>query len=133
MGFKFEERLAHIEFDDTTPYPGAVVDMSLEAPMEMLFRFMEFAERDDVKAAERRSTFKEFGDLVLKSWNLEKPDGTPYPANGEGLLAQTGGFRFAGELLQQWIRAANADDAPLDEQSTDGGGSVVPLAQTGSE
>lgn len=58
-----------------------------------------------------------FGN-ALRSWNCERPDGTPVPATLDGFRSLE--TRFGKALVTAWVDAITGVPAPLDQPSIDG-------------
>lgn len=96
-------------------------------------------------AAQIKAAMQEFGDAILRSWNLEDQDGKPVPADGAGMLSQdsalmshilggwmevmqrpplaSGGPSRNGHMSEPETRLRNGAASPSSTGSADGGGS----------
>jgi hypothetical protein len=94
--FEEPENHAVLTFDDTSPYHGAVVTMSLDLSIDDALLFDKLHRDGDVDAL-----FDELGNLLV-SWNLTK--------HGEAIPATPAYFRarpqpFLMQLLGAYFRA----------------------------
>jgi len=134
--FKVPRREAHITFAEDHDYHGAEIDIYLDQPLAFVFEMQQqFLEASDSKDGSElelmQALLRQFGEHVLASWNLEDDAGSEIPATAEGLFTLPAAF--VNTLIGKWLEEATSVPAPLGERSSDGGGSVVPLAQTGSQ
>lgn len=112
-----EDRIcAEFAFAEDHRHHGAVVEVYLDG-VSVDFA-LSYAVLDDEPPLRRRELLRQFGDTVLKSWNVEDRDGNEVPATGEGLLSQEGSLVFA--IINQWLEMATSAAGPLDEPSNDG-------------
>ena len=116
MGYELPKRTAILEFEEGDDYYGAEIEVSLDLPLEMIFRFRR-ARRPDSEhpatpeeVADEEQLYREFGDRALVRWNLTA-GGVPVPATGAGFIAQPGPFCAA--VMTAWTRATTGDSAPL--------------------
>lgn len=110
------KRTADIKFEEGHEYHGAEITVVIEAPMDFYFTLAgdEFFKAPPLR---KRELIKQFGDMVLDSWNLEDRDGNPIPPNGSGLLTQS--IDFGTDLIIAWLEAGSPP-APLSDRSGDG-------------
>lgn len=78
MGFALPSTHATIEFDESSPYKGAEVIMSLDASLEDALEMEQL-----VANSPKEKVFDAVGS-VLVSWNLEK-NGEPIPCSADEL------------------------------------------------
>jgi len=124
MAYELPEQHAEITWEDGSDLHGLEVTLSLDAPVDLLFRLQDW---ESITAKEQRELMLEFGDSVLVTWNLTYR-GNSVPATGAGMLSQP--MRLMVGIMIKWAETVNA--VPLGETSNGGGGSVVPLATTGT-
>ena len=124
-GYKVPRRTAHVTFDEGHEYHGAEINLNLDVPLRVLFEFQRLRE-DDPTAA-----FRRFAEDVLDSWNIEADDGSPLPADYDGMAELPPAFVTA--LMDRWVAEGTTAPTPLGQPSSDTDSSVVPLAKTGSE
>ena len=110
-GFRIPERTAHIQFEDTD-YDGAEVWIRLNVSFA---RYLELREASE--AGDQAGMTRMFGDNMLQSWNLENDDGTPVPADGEGMLQIP--LDFATLIITQWVDTVSDVPDPLGLPSGD--------------
>ena len=80
-GFRLPEKTARITFEGTD-YDGAEIRVLLSVTFGKFIALRESAQSEDQESMARL-----FGQDVLMDWNLEDADGTPIPADGDGMLA----------------------------------------------
>lgn len=117
MGFKLPRRTAVLTFEGGD-FAGAEVRVRLDLSIA------EFIGLND------RLNAGDFGECpvilarLLESWNLERDDGSPLPAEAEGVGELP--LAFVVEILRQLIRAQVQPAAPLEGPSSNGNGSAAP-------
>lgn len=82
--YSFGPRTAVITFDETTPFPGAVVRVRLQTPLSLLF-VPNNPLQGEMTAYEQSMRY--IGYACLIEWNLTEPQ---YDANGEPVLDKKG-------------------------------------------
>ena len=111
-GFRIPKRTARLIFTDTQ-YLGAEVVIRLDVSIA------GFVEIQDLIASENQlKVFKVFGDKVLESWNLQQDDGTPIPANGEGMNSIS--MDLGNVILSEWAEVVTQVPPPLEGNSNNG-------------
>jgi len=111
-GFRIPKRTARLLFSDTQ-YEGAEVVVRLDVPIA------GFVEIQDLIASESQlQVFRVFGDKVLDSWNLQRDDGTPIPADGEGMNSIS--MDLGNVILSEWAEIATQVPPPLEGNSNNG-------------
>lgn len=115
MGFKRPETVYRLVFDG---HDG----LEVSAAAISLGRLFALAgQADSLRAGEAKSmqeaaeVFRTFASR-LRGWNLEEDDGTPIPADWDGLASLE--FSFASELLLAWFDAISDVPVPLERKST---------------
>jgi len=110
-GFRLPERTARITFEGTD-YDGAEIRVRLSVTFAQFIALRESAQGEDQEAMARL-----FGENVLMDWNLEDVDGTPIPANGDGMMALP--LDLTNRVVQHWVEAVAEVPAPLSPPSGD--------------
>lgn len=128
MGFKLPKRTAKVAFEEGHEYHGLEMELDLGVPLAYAMEIMSLVGSTDSDAL--ADLARRFGDVVLLGWNLEDEDGNQIPATGEGITSLP--ISTIVMLFGKWMEAQQMS-APLDEASSDTGGSVTPLQRTGSE
>lgn len=115
-GFKLRTPSKVMLFDDTD-YAGLEVEVKLRASLAMLLYFRGIGEDSDLDIY--AEGIRRFGDEVLVGWNLIREDGTPVPANGEGMLALEDAA-LNSLIIRKWVSVISEPSAPLSLASNDG-------------
>ena len=110
-GFRLPERTARITFEGTD-YDGAEIRVRLSVTFAQFIALRESAQGEDQEGMARL-----FGENVLMDWNLEDADGTPIPANGDGMMALP--LDLTNRVVQHWVEAVAEVPAPLAPPSGD--------------
>lgn len=126
MGFRLSKKTARIKFEGTD-YDGAEVVVNLSLSIEQMFRIQDLLSGGDVIEG-----FRDFGDIVLVSWNLEDDDGNPIPANGEGYVSMRD-RNFHGVVMERWVEAINGVPVPLESPSPSGSTSEAEPTRTAAQ
>ena len=104
MGYRFKkDDTLLIKFDEDTQFAGAEVRLRRKLPLRI---YIEVGKMDVEGLAA-------FIASILIDWNLEFDDGTPIPANLDGVKDQPGGAEFILALVRIWGEAAKGVAAPL--------------------
>jgi hypothetical protein len=123
MGYVPKRKIYNLTFEGAE-FDGLVVKAHSLSGGE----FLDITERAQAAANDQKNTsettrqlFEDFLPAVVE-WNLEKPDGTPWPVSVETLLAQD--FSFGMAIVNAWLQVIGGVPDPLVESST-GGASPV--------
>jgi hypothetical protein len=125
MGFRPEKKVFRLKFEDSE-LEGLEVMAGGTTTGEMLD--LQDAEKGQVAFA-----IEMLGKRLI-SWNLEEEDGTPVPANADGLRSQDPDFVRA--IIAAWTEAIGGVEAPLRAGSDSGETSLAasipmePLSQS---
>lgn len=98
MAYRLGEQIAVLEFEDGL-LEGAEVRCRIDTPLGVMLEI----EANMSDTALIQQGFRTFGDSILKSWSIENEDGTPVPANSEGIMALP--FTYALEVVKSWLEA----------------------------
>lgn len=135
MGFRYEPRIAVIEFEE--PFEGLQIRAALDLPAVRQLRVIKqlqklqaiTAEGDEEQAeAALREAMGLFVE-VTDGWNWEDSDGNPVPLTVETLLNVIPG-NLAFMLTNRWAETVRGVPGPLDETSSSGGTSQENPTQT---
>jgi hypothetical protein len=127
MGYKRPVKTYNLIFEDEEFNGLEVQTRSL--PLGQFMNVMNLADAANGQGS-ANDTLKAVGDLfenfatALISWNLENEDGSPVPADIDGIKSQDMEFILA--IVRAWLEAVSSVNAPLGEGSTGGGTSQVP-------
>ena len=110
-GFRLPEKTARINFEGTD-YDGAEIRVLLSVTFGKFIALRESAQGEDQETMARL-----FGEDVLMDWNLEDDDGTPIPADGDGMLAIP--LELTNLVVQYWVEAVAGVASPLPPASGD--------------
>jgi len=110
-GFRLPEKTARITFEGTD-YDGAEIRVLLSVTFGKFVALRESAQGEDQEKMARL-----FGQDVLMDWNLEDDDGTPIPADGDGMLAIP--IALTNLVVQYWVEAVAGVASPLPPASGD--------------
>jgi len=110
-GFRLPEKTARITFEGTD-YDGAEIRVLLSVTFGKFIALRESAQGEDQETMARL-----FGEDVLMDWNLEDDDGTPIPADGDGMLAIP--MELTNLVVQHWVEAVAGVASPLPPASGD--------------
>lgn len=122
MGFKLVRKGYSLKFADGSELDGATIVMSGMSVGQIMkaraaMRTVKSGEDDGAKADSILEVVNTVtGNLV--SWDLEEEDGTPIPANAEGVQSLELDTVFT--LFNAWLEAVQGVDAPLPDASSDG-------------
>jgi hypothetical protein len=129
-GFKVPRRTAVLDFGDGD-YEGCEVRCVFDLAFSDYFTFERFLKTEDRSQEDVEAIFRRFGDHFLESWNVIDSDGTPVPANGDGMISEP--VTFGLLLIMTWIaRMTELREvpAPLGETSPNGATSPAAAVQT---
>jgi hypothetical protein len=98
MAYRLGRQTAVLEFESGL-LEGAEVRCRIDTPLGIMLEIE--ANMSDTESIEQG--FATFGNSILESWSIEDEDGTPVPANSEGLMALP--FTYALELVKSWLEA----------------------------
>ena len=126
MGFRYEPRIAVMEFDG--PFAGLEIRAALDLPALRQMRVMKQLQRlqalvatgDEEQAEAALREAMELFVTVTDGWNWEDAEGNPLPLTAETLLAVIPG-NLAFELTNKWAETVRGVAAPLAGASTSGG------------
>lgn len=128
-GFRMPPRVIAIEWDEGTPYHGAVVKCVRMASLETVLRLQEQIPQGGTERAEDfQAAVRYFGDNLIDSWNLLDDDGEPVPVGGEALLAQPADFAFT--LVNAFMAQIQTLNPRLPAASNSGDTSRAELIQS---
>ena len=100
VGFRTPERYATVRGEEE--YAGFEARVLLApVPLGLQLSFQRRITSGDPQEIE--DTIREFGDVLLSSWNVVDGIGVPVPADGDGLLTQDLGLAQA--LIGGWSEA----------------------------
>lgn len=127
MGFKYEPRIAIMEFEE--PYRGLEVRVRLDLPATRqlaILRQLDVLRKaetgTDVAAPDRVQVFRDQMELLISvtdGWNWEDADGSPVPMTVESLMDVIPG-NLATSMLNKWAELVNGLSGPLGETSSSG-------------
>ena len=121
MGYRMPADIATLTFEQTS-YAGAEVTVKTNLSVG---KYLELeALRNDEKFED---LFREFGDTILASWNLESEDSSAIAATGDQLLQQP--LAFSLLLIDAWREAVVEAPAPLGQPSNNGSTTAVEKAR----
>lgn len=120
MGFTRPSKVYRLVFEDPQ-YEG----LEVSAKSVPLGRFLELtalaeSASESLTAEDLRNLdglFAGFAEALV-SWNLDAEDGTPIPANLDGIRGQDVSFMF--DIVTSWMTALAGVAGPLDGRSTSG-------------
>ena len=113
MGFRLPKKTARIKFEGTD-YDGAEAEVSLSLSIEQMFHVHDLISGGDIVEG-----FRNFGEIVLISWNLEDDNGDPIPPTSEGFMS-TPDRIFLNIIIDHWVQAMKGVPVPLESQSQGG-------------
>ena len=119
MGYKIPNHTLVLKFQDTS-YEGAEVECTASIPIG---KFIEWS--DLIDKGKALHVFEPFGDVAIKSWNLEDDNGKPIPASGKSMIENLDPA-FASLILNSWMEAIQNPPDPLYAKSSNGNRSVEP-------
>ena len=128
MGFQVPRKTARLIFEDSE-YDGCEVVCGVDVSFEQLAYFAGVGEDTD-----NEEMFRAFADGFIISWNIEDKDGSPLPANGDGLVKLPAWFAIL--IMQSWQEAMlklSQVPGPLDGPSKNGEKSAAPSAKTAAK
>lgn len=108
------QRTAEVRFAEGHEFHGAVIKTTLSASMDFVFSLQNLREET---VERQRELMRQFGDSVIREWNVRDRNNNPVPATGEGLLTQE--IRFGIDLIIAWLGVVATPNAPLEEPSAD--------------
>jgi hypothetical protein len=98
MAYRLGKQTAVLEFEGGL-LEGAEVRCSINTPLGVMLEIE--ANMGDTETVEQG--FRTFGDAILMSWSIEDEDGTPVPADSDGIMALP--FTYALEVVKAWLGA----------------------------
>ena len=98
MAYRLGKQTAILEFDDGL-LEGAEVQCSINTPLGVMLEIE--ANMGDTATVEQGC--RTFGDAILMSWAIEDEDGTPVPADSDGIMQLP--FTYALEVVKAWLGA----------------------------
>ena len=111
-GFQIPMRTLAVDFTGGE-YEGAEVRLRLDVPLRTAFHFQQLGDTGEIEAL-----LREFGDDILKDWNLEDDQEAAIPATADGLMGLPASFGML--LVEKWTAAMNGGDSPLGKPSPNG-------------
>ena len=101
-GFRVARRTAIIDFAEDSPWHGVEAKVITTVPFETLFWYQRNAQSTDAETSVE--ALQRFGNDYLVEWNVCDPDGTPYPATGDG-VASVEDSGLVTSMMMGWIEA----------------------------
>lgn len=114
MGFKINRTVYNLTFGEGTALDGAKVTARAVSTGAFLDVAGLASEAEENPAAATK-LFEQFAD-ALETWDLEEEDGTPIPANLDGLRSLEFGTSIA--VIKAWMSAMGDVSGPLERPST---------------
>lgn len=112
--FKVEKRTALLDFAEGSTWHGVEARVAISVPFKELFWFQKNAQ--DINPENSTQAVFKFGETFLVDWNVCDPDGNPYPASGEGVIAVEDNALVAA-LMAAWVEAVVTPPDPLSDKS----------------
>lgn len=107
MGYRQPTKTARIV--GTDEWEGLEAE-ALLSPIPMRFSFDLQTKAASGDPEQIKAAYMDFGDTILRSWNLVDADGEPIPATGEGVLQADA--RLVGEIIARWGEAVAQPPLP---------------------
>lgn len=123
MGFKVNRTVYNLAFGEGTALDGATVSARAVSTGAFLDVAGLAAEAEENPAAATK-LFEQFADALV-AWDLEEEDGTPIPADLDGLRSLEFGTSIA--IIKAWMSAMGDVSGPLGQPSTSTDSSRVGL------
>ena len=123
MAYRLGKQTAILEFDDGL-LEGAEVQCSINTPLGVMLEIE--ANMGDTATVEQG--FRTFGDAILMSWSIADEDGTPVPADSDGLMQLP--FTYALEVVKAWLGAVQQLPNLKASASKNGATSAEELTET---
>ena len=119
MGYTRKRKTFVLEFENEDgEFAGLEVEVT-SLPMGEFLEFSTLAGKKDMGDADVHRLLKAF-TRVLVRWNVEEEDGTPVPANLDGLLSMD--LEFNLKLIGAWMKVVSppAEGSELGKGSSSG-------------
>lgn len=111
MAYKRKRRTVTLEFTDEQ---GEFAGLEVEAaslPLGEFFKLSKAVSKGDVTEREMEMLLGTFARSLV-SWNVVEEDGTPVPANYDGIMTMD--LDFVLKLVDTWLRAVSPPDPGSD-------------------
>lgn len=133
---EFPRETAVITFAEDTLWHGIEAELYVDTPLSFFMWVrdvvdkLQEAEDDGKQIDNMNSFFIQFGNTVLRSWNIRQQS-VDVEAAGEGLATLS--LKFGVALLEAWTRAVSEAPAPLALPSGNGNSSEELPAPTADQ
>lgn len=112
-GFQLEQNTITLEFQGR--FAGLEVEVVTDAPIDFVFRMGEVV---GAPLKEQLEIIREFGDVVIDSWNYLHPKtGEPVTADGDGAVSLP--FSLALSIIEAWASYIVGNDSNLEKPETE--------------